>query len=128
MASRAVGATLDAAGPARVEDTSLMTLRHARRASSRGYHSTSFCLLRTVSFAAHRMLQAGEREQMRAFVVTSAGMGEGKTLTALNLAWLLAQTEGVRALVIDSDLRQPCATDYLASTRRAVFRKYWAEN
>ena len=26
---------------------------------------------------------------------------------------MLAQTEGVRALVIDSDLRQPCATDYL---------------
>jgi capsular exopolysaccharide synthesis family protein len=50
---------------------------------------------------------------MRAFVITSAGVGEGKTLTALNLAWLLAQTEGVRALIIDSDLRQPCATDYL---------------
>jgi capsular exopolysaccharide synthesis family protein len=51
--------------------------------------------------------------QMRAFVITSAGVGEGKTLTALNLAWLLAQTEGMRALIIDSDLRQPCATDYL---------------
>jgi capsular exopolysaccharide synthesis family protein len=50
---------------------------------------------------------------MRTFVVTSAGIGEGKTLTALNLSWLLAQTDGVRALVIDSDLRQPCATDYL---------------
>src|SRR5258705_8503005 len=50
---------------------------------------------------------------MRAFVITSAGVGEGKTLTALNLAWLLAQTDGVRALIIDSDLRQPCATDYL---------------
>jgi capsular exopolysaccharide synthesis family protein len=50
---------------------------------------------------------------MRVFVVTSAGVAEGKTLTALNLAWLLAQTEGVRALIIDSDLRQPCATDYL---------------
>ena len=49
---------------------------------------------------------------MRAMVVTSAGIGEGKTLTALNLGWLLAQTEGVRALVIDSDLRRPCATDY----------------
>jgi len=61
-----------------------------------------------------RILQAGEREQMHTFVITSAGMGEGKTLTALNLAWLLAQTEGVRALLIDSDLRQPCATDYLA--------------
>jgi capsular exopolysaccharide synthesis family protein len=45
--------------------------------------------------------------------VTSAGIAEGKTLTALNLAWLLAQTEGIRALIIDSDLRQPCATDYL---------------
>jgi capsular exopolysaccharide synthesis family protein len=60
-----------------------------------------------------KLLQAGERQQMRAFVITSAGIGEGKTLTALNLAWLLAQTEGMRALIIDSDLRQPCATDYL---------------
>jgi capsular exopolysaccharide synthesis family protein len=51
---------------------------------------------------------------MRTFVITSAGIGEGKTMTALNLAWLLAQTEGVRALVVDSDLRQPCATEYLA--------------
>src|SRR4029450_13290383 len=60
-----------------------------------------------------RILQAGERMQMRAFVVTSAGIAEGKTLTALNLAWLLAQAEGIRALVIDSDLRNPCASQYL---------------
>jgi capsular exopolysaccharide synthesis family protein len=60
-----------------------------------------------------RILQAGEREKMNVFVITSSGIGEGKTLTTLNLAWLLAQTEGVRALVIDSDLRQPCATDYM---------------
>jgi capsular exopolysaccharide synthesis family protein len=59
-----------------------------------------------------RILQAGERLQMRALVVTSAGIAEGKTLTALNLGWLLAQTEGTRALVIDSDLRRPCATNY----------------
>lgn len=50
---------------------------------------------------------------MQAFVITSASVAEGKTLTALNLAWLLAQTDGVRALIIDSDLRHPCATDYL---------------
>jgi capsular exopolysaccharide synthesis family protein len=50
---------------------------------------------------------------MTAFVVTSAGVGEGKTLTALNLAWLLAQTDGLKALIIDADLRQPCAIDYL---------------
>src|SRR5258708_10968047 len=50
---------------------------------------------------------------MRAFVITSPGVGEGKTLTALNLAWLLAQTDGVKALLIDADLRQPCAAEYL---------------
>jgi capsular exopolysaccharide synthesis family protein len=60
-----------------------------------------------------RVLQAGEHQQMRTIVITSAGIAEGKTLTALNLAWLLAQTEGVRALIIDSDLRRPCATNYL---------------
>jgi capsular exopolysaccharide synthesis family protein len=60
-----------------------------------------------------RLLQAGERERKRAFVITSAGVGEGKTLTAVNLAWLLAQTDGVKALLIDADLRQPCAADYL---------------
>jgi capsular exopolysaccharide synthesis family protein len=38
---------------------------------------------------------------------------EGKTLTAINLSWLLAQTDGVRALLIDGDLRNPCAADYL---------------
>jgi receptor protein-tyrosine kinase/non-specific protein-tyrosine kinase len=60
-----------------------------------------------------RLLEAGERENKRAFVITSAGVGEGKTLTALNLAWLLAQSDGVSALIIDADLRQPCAADYL---------------
>jgi capsular exopolysaccharide synthesis family protein len=60
-----------------------------------------------------RLLQAGERERKCAFVITSAGVGEGKTLTALNLAWLLAQTDGVKALLIDADLRQPSAADYL---------------
>jgi capsular exopolysaccharide synthesis family protein len=112
--SRDAGATLGAAeatraggfvtfdvSPSRVEPH-LITVSQPRSAYTEQYRN-----LRT------KILQAGERMQMRAFVVTSAGIGEGKTLTALNLAWLLAQTEGVRALVIDSDLRRPCATDYL---------------
>jgi capsular exopolysaccharide synthesis family protein len=66
-----------------------------------------FRILRT------HLLQAREREGKRAFVITSAGVGEGKTLTALNLAWLLAQTDGATALVIDADLRRPCTADYL---------------
>jgi capsular exopolysaccharide synthesis family protein len=114
IASRDAGATLGAAGatraggfvtydvsPSRVEPH-LIAVSQPRSAYTEQFRS-----LRT------RILEAGERLQMRAIVVTSAGIAEGKTLTALNLAWLLAQTEGVRALVIDSDLRRPCATDYL---------------
>ncbi|HKU77888.1 MAG TPA: CpsD/CapB family tyrosine-protein kinase [Pyrinomonadaceae bacterium] len=114
IASRDAGATLGAASspraggfvtfdvsPSRVEPH-LIAVSQPRSAYTEQFRS-----LRT------RILEAGERLQMRAIVVTSAGIAEGKTLTALNLAWLLAQTEGVRALVIDSDLRRPCATDYL---------------
>src|SRR5258705_10758191 len=113
-ASRAVGATLNAARPARASGLVSYDVDAARVephlvaiSQPRSAYCEQFRSLRT------RILQAGERLQMRAFVITSAGVGEGKTLTALNLAWLLAQTDGVRALIIDSDLRQPCATDYL---------------
>src|ERR1043165_7266182 len=114
IASSDAGATLGAAeatrpggvvtfdiSPSRVEPH-LIAVSQPRSAYTEQYRN-----LRT------KILQAGERMQMRAIVVSSAGIAEGKTLTALNLAWLLAQTEGVRALVIDSDLRRPCATDYL---------------
>jgi capsular exopolysaccharide synthesis family protein len=114
MASRDAGATLGAAGAARVGGFAAYDISPARVephlvavSQPRSPYCEQFRSLRT------KLLQAGERQQMRAIVITSAAVGEGKTLTALNLAWLLAQTEGVRALVIDSDLRQPCATEYL---------------
>ena len=119
IASRDAGATLDAAGPARAGgfvtyevsparvEPHLIAVSQPRSAYTEQYRS-----LRT------KILEAGERGGMRAFVITSAGVAEGKTLTALNLAWLLAQTEGVRALIIDSDLRRPCATDYLGLDAR----------
>jgi capsular exopolysaccharide synthesis family protein len=114
MASRAAGATLGAAGAARATGFVSYDISAARVephlvavTQPRSAYCEQFRSLRT------RVLQAGEREKMNVFVITSSGVGEGKTLTTLNLAWLLAQTEGVRALVIDSDLRQPCATDYM---------------
>lgn len=114
MASRAAGATLDAAGATRASlEVMSLDISAARVephliavTQPRSAYNEQFRSLRT------RILQASERRKMQAFVVTSAGVAEGKTLTALNLAWLLAQTDGVRALVIDSDLRQPCAAEY----------------
>src|SRR5881398_2179265 len=112
-ASRDAGATLGAVGSARAAEFSLREVLAARGephllaiTEPRSPECEQYRSLRT------RLLQAGERQRMRAFVITSAGMGEGKTLTALNLAWLLAQTDGAKTLVIDADLRQPCAADY----------------
>ena len=114
LASGAAGATLDAVGSTRdlefvSHDISATRVEPHMVAVTqpRSAYCEQFRSLRT------RVLHAGERKKMQAFVVTSSGVSEGKTLTALNLAWLLAQTDGVRALLIDSDLRQPCATDYL---------------
>ena len=114
QASRDAGATLGAVGSARAVKFSTREVLTARVephliaiTEPRSPECEQFRALRT------RLLQAGEREQKRAFVITSAGMGEGKTLTALNLAWLLAQTDGATALVIDADLRRPCAAEYL---------------
>jgi capsular exopolysaccharide synthesis family protein len=113
-AFRDAGATLGAVGSARAAEFSTREVLAARVephlvavTSPRSPECEQFRALRT------KILEAGEREHKRAFVITSAGVSEGKTLTALNLAWLLAQTDGVNALVIDADLRQPCAADYL---------------
>jgi capsular exopolysaccharide synthesis family protein len=113
-ASRAAGATLDAAGSARTPEFVTLDISAARVephlvaiTQPRSAHAERFRSLRT------RVLHAGERRKMQAFVLTSAGVMEGKTLTAINLSWLLAQTDGVRALLIDGDLRNPCAADYL---------------
>ncbi len=113
-ASRAAGATLGAAGSTRTPDFFTLEISAARVephlvavTQPRSGHAERYRSLRT------RLLHAGERKRMHTFVVTSAGIMEGKTLTATNLSWLLAQTDGVRALLIDGDLRNPCCADYL---------------
>ena len=113
-ASRVAGATLGAAGSTRTPEFQSLDISAARVephivavTQPNSPHAERFRSLRT------RLLHAGERKKMHAFVITSAGVMEGKTMTAINLAWLLAQTDGVRALLIDGDLRNPCAGDYL---------------
>ena len=50
---------------------------------------------------------------LQVLAVTSAGPGDGKTTTTLNLAGALAQGPGARVLVVDADLRRPSVTGYL---------------
>ncbi|MCU0727830.1 MAG: polysaccharide biosynthesis tyrosine autokinase [Planctomycetes bacterium] len=46
-------------------------------------------------------------EEIRTFLLTSAGPSEGKTTVALNLAITMAEADRGRVLLIDSDLRRP---------------------
>ena len=114
-AARVAGATVGAVGSARdvvfasIEVVTSRVEPHLVAITDpRTPHTEHYRSLRT------RILHAGERRKVQAVVVSSAGVAEGKTVTALNLAWLLAQTDGVRALLVDGDLRQPCAAHYLA--------------
>lgn len=59
------------------------------------------------------VLHKSQRQKLQSIVVASMNPSEGKSVTALNLSWLLAQTDGVRCLIIDSDLRMPSLGDYL---------------
>lgn len=59
------------------------------------------------------VLHKGQRNNLQSIVVASVNPSEGKSVTSINLSWLLAQTDGVRALIIDSDLRMPSLADYM---------------
>jgi capsular exopolysaccharide synthesis family protein len=83
-----------------------------------------------VSFTAPASLEADQYRGLRhlierlrrdsahnVFAVTSAGAGDGKTVTTLNLAGSLAQSPDARVLVIDADLHRPCVGEYLGIDR-----------
>ncbi len=59
------------------------------------------------------VLHKSQTKKLQAIVVASINPSEGKSITALNLSWMLAQTDGLKCLVIDSDLRMPSLADYL---------------
>jgi capsular exopolysaccharide synthesis family protein len=55
----------------------------------------------------HFLNQAREATGLKVLGVTSPTAGDGKTTTAINLAATLAQSPGVRVLLMDLDLRRP---------------------
>jgi len=113
------GATLDAVGLTRPAEKRLPEFARweveAERVEPRLVSITqphsSYCeeyrSLRT------HVLHKSQRQKLQSIVVASVNPSEGKSVTALNLSWMLAQTDGVKALIIDADLRMPSLTDYL---------------
>lgn len=57
--------------------------------------------------------QARQTQSLRTVMVTSATPGDGKTLTACNLAFVLAESYGYRVLLMDADLRRPSISNMI---------------
>ena len=60
-----------------------------------------------------RVLQRLRASQFNLIGITGAGPGEGKTLTAINLAFSLAQEVNHQVILADFDLRRPSVHEYL---------------
>lgn len=68
---------------------------------------TAYKVLRT------RVLQRLRASQFNVIGITAAGPGEGKTLTAINFAYSLAQDVNHQVVLLDLDLRRPSVHEYL---------------
>ena len=67
---------------------------------SESKHAEAYRVLRT------NLLFSRQDEKLNTIVIVSAGAGEGKSTTTINLATVFAQA-GNRVLIVDSDLRRP---------------------
>jgi protein-tyrosine kinase len=74
---------------------------------------TDQAALRAYKILRTRVLRRLEANQWRSFAVTGVTAGEGKTLTALNLAMALAQDVNTWVFLVDLDLQRPRVAQYL---------------
>lgn len=61
----------------------------------------------------NRLVAMNPDGEPKTLVVTSAVRGEGKTVTAINLAMALAELERHHVVLVDADLRRPSCERYL---------------
>jgi|SRR4051812_36340733 len=74
---------------------------------------TDDAALRAYKILRTRVLRRLDAHQWRSFAVTGVTAGEGKTLTAINLAMALAQDVNTSVFLVDLDLQRPRVAEYL---------------
>ncbi len=80
-------------------------------------HAEAYRVLRT------NLLFARKDDKLNTTAVVSAGAGEGKSTTVLNLATVFAQS-GQRVVIVDSDLRRPTLHKLLKVTNNLGLTNY----
>jgi capsular exopolysaccharide synthesis family protein len=68
-----------------------------------------------------RLMQREETGPLRTIAITSPGQGDGKSITAANLALTMAQEFQRRILLVDADLRDPAVHALFAIERGPGF-------
>ncbi|MGH8175044.1 MAG: CpsD/CapB family tyrosine-protein kinase [Steroidobacter sp.] len=74
---------------------------------------TDASALRAYKILRTRLLRRLEANQHRSLTITGVTAGEGKTLTAINLAIALSQDVSTWVFLVDLDLQRPRIADYL---------------
>lgn len=69
--------------------------------------------LNSIKILRTRLLNLAREKGWRTILITSTHPGEGKTVTAINLAFALAREHQQTVVLVDGDLRNPCIADYL---------------
>jgi capsular exopolysaccharide synthesis family protein len=79
-------------------------------------HSVPSAFLEAMRSIRTNVLYSSADESLKAIVITSAGLSEGKTILASNLAIAIAQA-GERVLLIDADMRRPTLHEHFKLQR-----------
>ena len=87
-----------------------------------GPFTDSYNLLRT------QVLQRFEENNWNVLAVTSPGEGEGKTLTAINLAVSIAREVDYTVLLVDANLRHPWMLEHFGLAHRKGLSEYLTED
>src|SRR6185312_6805084 len=80
-------------------------------------HAEAYRVLRT------NLLFSRKDDKLNTIAVVSAGAGEGKSTTVMNLATVFAQN-GARVVIVDSDLRRPTLHKMLRVTNSIGLTNY----
>ena len=93
--------------PVMVPNEDCLEKYHVVAALKNAPDRTVYKVLRT------RVLQRLRASRFNVIGVTAASPGEGKTLTAINFAYTLAQAVNHQVVLLDLDLRRPSVHEYL---------------
>lgn len=106
--------------PAQPIDIDISILRENRIITGleTGPFTESYNLLRT------QVLQRAEENNWKVLAITSPGPGEGKTLTAINLAISIAKELDYTVLLVDANLRNPWMLEHFGISHRKGLSDY----